>query len=158
MTSHLPRPVLSNTVQAAILPYDHHSHTISVPGGINTFPTVTAPGSKGNKQQQQNKNKKVQGQDSKGQRVTNNLLVEHDAGRQSPNPSTNNPAGKEGLIRKESASLAPALTCEDEDNLAVGDINPSSFRLNLIQQLETKQDKSVHMGRLMCHNMHQALR
>ncbi|ODN03761.1 Trafficking protein particle complex subunit 10, partial [Orchesella cincta] len=154
MYSNLPRPVLSNCVQAAILPYDHHTSTNSVP----TFPTCAPVKAKN---QQKHTNKKVQQNQGEGKGGARTTLAtnssENDAavGRQSPNSSGD---GKERLTRKESAALAPALTCEDEDNLAIGDINPSVLRLSLMQQLETKQDKSVHMGRLMCHNIHQALR
>lgn len=167
IVSYMPRPVLSNSVEAAILPYDHHLHTAATLTATN-FPvppgwsgTVTpGPGSKNNKHQSNKHiNKKSQlNPSNKGQQQRGSNSELEMSGKQNSNADLGNTNSdgddRERISRKESASL----TCQDEDNLAIADANPSTLRLHLMQQLDTKQDKSVHMGRLMCHNIHQALR
>ncbi len=61
------------------------------------------------------------------------------------------------IERKESVS---PLTCEDEDVCLSlnSETNLSNIRLELGQSFDTKQDKTIQGGRILCHNPHQALR
>lgn len=172
LTSNLPRPVLSNSVQMAILPCDHQSSVMGFSTG-GAFVTTVGGGGGGasstnissNKSSSSSSNNKLI-HPNKKRGSSDNKTKQSDAATTNNNLGDNNILSgsnseivgvdsKQRLVRKESTT--PVMTCEDEDvALALLEYNPALLKLDF--SLERKQDKTIQAGKLMCHDTHQSLR